>query len=120
MTGPAVTAREISDLIDNITSLSNKLPSSVPIAEQADQVNRALNSAPGESTWATFNRRFDILYAEHLRDENGRLPNICRGKYGMSAVCKYLSGVDWSEPDIPLELVKLKLVRVEEELKAIS
>ena len=66
----------------------------------------------------TFNRIFDILYKEDsdCRGEDGRLRYILCGKYGMDKICAYLNGVDWSEPSIPLDLVKLKLDRVINEL----
>ena len=34
----------------------------------------------------------------------------------MDNICAYLNGVDWSEPNIPLDLVKLKLDHVINEL----
>lgn len=65
----------------------------------------------------TFNRIFDILFKEDNDCRvDGRLCYLLRGKYGMGKLCVYLNDIDWTEPNLPLDLVKLKLNRVIEEL----
>jgi len=70
----------------------------------------------------TFNCIFDILFKEDVecRDENGHLCHVLHGKYGMDKICAYLNGVQWSEPNIPLDLVKMKLDCLIEELLYLS
>lgn len=114
----SVVHSDILSLIKNITALSISLPPSVPIAKQDGKIYTTLLRVNEGETWMTFNRIFDILYKEdnECRDENGRLRYILRGKYGMDKICAYLNGVQWSEPNIPLDLVKIKLDRLIEEL----
>ncbi len=116
MTPPAsgLTPASISGLVQRIASLCPALPTSVALAASDDQIYHVLQSISGDDMFSTFNRRFDILFAEHLRDDSGRLLNIRRGQYGMDAVVVYLKSLDWSK--MPLALVELKLVRICQEL----
>ncbi|KAJ7756666.1 hypothetical protein B0H16DRAFT_1826158, partial [Mycena metata] len=70
---------------------------------------------------STFNRRFDILFAEDSkRRVNGRLHHIRRGEFGMAIGVKYLHSIKWSAPDMNLGGTELKLVRVIKELEFLS
>ncbi|KAJ7759950.1 hypothetical protein B0H16DRAFT_1456662 [Mycena metata] len=70
---------------------------------------------------STFNRRFDILFAEDSKCRvNGRLHHIRRGEFGMATVVKYLRSIKWSAPDMDLGGTELKLVRVIKELEFLS
>ena len=113
---------DILSLIANVTALSASLPASVSIAKQDSKIYTTLLRVNEGDTWMTFNRIFDILFKEDVeyRDENGRLRHILRGKYGMDKICAYLNGVQWSDPNIPLDLVKMKLDRLIEELLYLS
>jgi hypothetical protein len=104
------TPRTISELITNLVSLTESLPASIPNALHDGKINHVLMTVEGEEPFETFNRRFDILFGEHCRDENGRLVHIQRGKYGMDAVCKYLKTMTWE--GFPLDIVKIKLDRI--------
>jgi hypothetical protein len=43
-------------LINNIISLTRTLPTSVPLATDADKIFAVMNSPEGESTWHKFNK----------------------------------------------------------------
>ena len=43
-----------------------------------------------EGAYVTFNKRMDALYSEDLRGEDGKLPNIVRGPFGLDGVVVYL------------------------------
>jgi hypothetical protein len=107
---------QVKSLIVNIVSLSQGLPATVPIATKGDKIYSVMTSAPGESTWHTFNRRFDALFGEDCRDQHGRLHFICRGLYGMDKVCSYLESIDLTASDLPLDLIKIKLERLNNEI----
>ncbi|KAG6907260.1 hypothetical protein DXG01_009634 [Tephrocybe rancida] len=110
---------DICALVTNISTLSVTLPASVPLGTKEDKMYRVLNLEEGETPYATFNRRFDLLFKEDkdCRDEAGRLRYLRRGPFGVVKLCAYyLSSVDWTDADLPLELVKLKLNRVNDEL----
>ena len=101
-----------------MTALSASLPASVPIAKQDSKIYTTLLHVNEGDTWMTFNRIFDILFKEDVecRDENGHLCHVLHGKYGMDKICAYLNDVQWSELNIPLDLVKMKLDHLIEEL----
>ncbi len=67
----------ISALVQQLARLCSNIPSKA-LAEALpdDYIYHVITTVAGEDTFSTFNRRFDILYAEHLHDENGRLPNL--------------------------------------------
>jgi len=112
------TVQEIHMLVQEISSLSKSLPKSVPTGSQQDKLWRVMNGPEHESVFATFNRRFDALFAEDsdCRDANGRFRFLRKGKDGMNIVCKYLQGIKWAS-DLPLDLVEIKLLRVVSELR---
>ena len=74
-----------------------------------------MNSEERDSPHETFNRRFDVLFAEDCRDADGRLHHVRQGKLGMGLIVSYLSKLDWT--GFPLDLVELKLRRLITELK---
>ncbi|KAJ6580026.1 hypothetical protein DFH09DRAFT_1444401 [Mycena vulgaris] len=88
-------------LVEQIHTLTRKLPSSVPTAAHESHISRSLTlpSQDGDAA-STFNRRMDILFGEDLRDAAGRLKYVAAGKHGiigMGAVVKYLKTVPWAE-----------------------
>jgi hypothetical protein len=107
----------VKDLIWEIKSLSNSLPKSVPQGSSNDKLWTVMNGAERETAFETFNGRFDALFGEDCRDLNGRLYHLRRGKFGMGAVCNYISEVNWA--GFPLDLVEIKLLRLIAELKYI-
>lgn len=106
----------IKALLENLPSLCNGLPSSVPLATKDDDIYRIITDVNGEDTWQTFNRRFDLLFAEDCRDVNGRLDKIRRGPLGMNNVCKYLKSIDLKTPGLFHDLMVKKLERVVQEV----
>ncbi|KAK7047043.1 hypothetical protein R3P38DRAFT_3423826 [Favolaschia claudopus] len=118
----ALATKPVLDLIKQMRRLAGLLPDSVPegsleteddkkIFHVTSQVHGIDNTVSG-----TFNRRFDILFGEDTRDNNGRLRYMRRGPMGMDLVVKYLEGIHWQTAAIPLDLAKLKLERVVAEL----
>jgi len=114
----AVVHTDILLLVKNLTTLSASLPLTVGIATKEDKIYSTLLRVNEGDTFQTFNRIFDILFKEDndCRNEHGRLRYVLRGKYGMDKICAYLNNVPWSEPNIPHDLVKIKLDRLLEEL----
>jgi len=110
------TIQQITELIKTVVALSNSLPKSIPSATTKDKIYIVLNTAEGATTFETFNRHFDALFGEDCRNSEGRLHHIRQGKIGMGLVCSYLNKIDWSDVDIPLDLVEKKLVRLNTEL----
>ena len=60
-------------LVDKIIALTKILPKSVPEATCKDHIYEVMTTVTGDSLWETFNRRFDILFGEDCRDQEGRL-----------------------------------------------
>ncbi|KAF8144959.1 hypothetical protein K438DRAFT_568969 [Mycena galopus ATCC 62051] len=98
-------------LVEQIDTLTRKLPNNVPIAARESHISRSL-TLPGEDGKAasTFNRRMDVLFGEDVRDAAGRLKYVAAGKYGMHAVVKYLKTVPWAE--LEYTIVQPKLDRI--------
>ena len=44
----------------------------------------------GETLWETFNKRFDATFGEDCQNAEGRLENVCHGRFGMDIVTMYL------------------------------
>lgn len=102
-------------LVKAITSLSTKLPESVPVAEDDDAIYTVMTSENRANVWETFNSRFDALFAEHLRVD-GHFPAVRRGRRGMMSVCGYLNrivGEDGLKPNIALVVLKLERLKIE-------
>lgn len=106
---PTATARKLrfqeqfQRQVDQLDTLVLVLPHSIPFAKVADPINTVFHRIPdsksADERWEVFNRRMDILYGEHLRQEDGSLPNILRGPHGIPKVLAYLKECK----DIPLE-----------------
>ncbi|CDO77912.1 hypothetical protein BN946_scf184727.g1, partial [Trametes cinnabarina] len=62
-----------------------------------------------------------ITFTTDCRDEAGRLPHLRRGPFGLDLVCTYLKGLLASPAaeELPYELVKIKLERLTNEVKAL-
>jgi len=105
-------------LVKSITTLSNSLPPSVPKGTTRDKIWTVMHLPEGETVYETFNRRFDALFAEDCRSDDGRLYHIRQGKSGMGLVGSYLKKIDWS--GLPLDLVEIKLQRLVTELKYLT
>ena len=118
MSSAIITKDDIVLLVKDITTLSAKLPKTVPKAKKADRIHETMTNIVGEGAWQTFNRRFDILFGEDCRDGSGRLIHVRRGIFGMDAVCKYLNEFIALSDDgaLPYDLVKVKLDRILREL----
>ena len=108
--------KDVRDLITNITTLSECLPESVPLASMEDKIYRVMTGEEGEGIWHTFNRRFDAVFGQDCRDEQGRLHYLRRGKFGMGTVCNYLKKMDLTTGDIPFNLMVDKLQRLCDEI----
>ncbi|KAF5378354.1 hypothetical protein D9615_002986 [Tricholomella constricta] len=108
---------EILGLITNLSTLSATLPSNVPICTKEDKMYRVLNLPEGETAYFTLNRCFDLLFKEDLEcRKDGRLHYLRRGKDGIDKFCLYLRSIDWAKDDMPLDIVKLRLDRLVEEV----
>ena len=79
-------------IVDTITKLTKKLPSSVSEGKRDGKLYRVMtnDSYRGETPWETFNKRLDATFGEDCRNAEGRLENVCRGRFGMDIVTKYL------------------------------
>jgi hypothetical protein len=109
------TILEIQLLVKNIAALSNSLPRSVPHGTTKDKIWAVMHTQEGETTFETFNRRFDALFGQDCCDSAGRLHYIRQGKNGMGLICAYLNKIKWTS-DIPLDLVEKKLLCLSTEL----
>ncbi|KZT64308.1 hypothetical protein DAEQUDRAFT_741379 [Daedalea quercina L-15889] len=114
----------LEQLVQDITELSKKLPGSVPEATKDDKIYTVMTSVTGNSHWGTFNRRFDILFGEDCRNEEGRLHYIRRGRHGMAKVTSYLNRVIVDENTLKgfytPATVKLERLKAELEVLAIQ
>jgi len=67
-----------------VKSLAGCLPLTLPIATKNDKIFEVFENIPvptdGSAHWKTFNRRFDILFGEDVRDLQGRLLHVTSGK----------------------------------------
>jgi hypothetical protein len=109
------TLATVKQLVKEIGTLSNSLADSVPKGSKDDKIWSVMHTEECDTPHETFNRRFDVLFAEDSRDSNGRLHYIRGGKLGMGLVVLYLSKLNWV--GFPLDLVELKLQRLLTELK---
>ncbi|KAI1782567.1 hypothetical protein LXA43DRAFT_1142421 [Ganoderma leucocontextum] len=119
MSTAPVTKDAVVKIVGEIERLSNVLPKTVPIGKKTDKLYQTLTGTiSGESTWATFNRRMDILYGEDCRDGEGRLQNVRRGAYRIGVLCTFLTEFVVLSEDgaLPYDLVKIKLDRLLKEL----
>lgn len=79
-------------VVEEITLLTKNLPSSVPEGRREGKLYQVLtnNNYRGETPWETFNKRMDATFGEDCQNMEGRLENVCRGRFGMDIVTKYL------------------------------
>lgn len=112
---------DLEQLVQEIAELTKKLPSTVRDGSKQDRIYEVMTKINGETAWATFNRRFDILFAEDCRDENGRLHHVRRGRLGMNTVVNYLNLVI-NEDQLKgfYSPAAIKLQRLRDELKYLS
>ncbi|EPS96491.1 hypothetical protein FOMPIDRAFT_1100993, partial [Fomitopsis schrenkii] len=91
---------DLEQLVQDITELNKKLPPTIREGSKQDKLYEVMTKIDSETAWATFNRRFDILFAEDCRDENGRLHHIRRGRFGMNTVINYLNRIIVNEDQL--------------------
>lgn len=108
------------DISNRIQELVKALPKdTVPLAEKSGKIYTVIRTSTGDTAWETFDKRFNALYgADQYDRETQRLLHIERGKYGLDAVCQYLTlavGID----GIPHALMMPKLERLKTELEYI-
>jgi hypothetical protein len=113
---PAV--KECQTLTVNIACNQHLLPATVPRATEDDDIYRVFTTIEEETQWETFNRRFDIIFGNHLRNESGDLKNVKRGPFGMGLVSRYLKDFKFAELEPPelAEAALVKLGRLNDEL----
>ncbi|KAJ6522529.1 hypothetical protein DFH09DRAFT_1097114 [Mycena vulgaris] len=111
--------KPILDLIKKMKKPTAQFPEAIPLASDADDIVRVITTIHGidNSVRGTFNRRFDILFGEDCRDDDGRLKNIRRGDVEMPCVLNYLESIHWESAEIPLDLAGIKLKRIVDELE---
>lgn len=113
--------REAKLLIEKIIYLTRHLPTSIPVATADDRLAVAFTAEEDEEGhWATFNKRFDRVFAADCKDPQTRLlRDVRRGESGMDLVCRYLKEV--VEKDhlgtMPLDLAIGKLSRLVDDLR---
>ncbi len=124
-TAPApLSASDVARTVDEINQLVPRLPKNIPMGEESGKLYQTMLTVRGENEWATFNRRFDILFGEDCRDANGRLLNVSWGAYGLDIICKYLHwllALAASESNdmvsLPWDAMQIKLERLRDELQ---
>lgn len=108
-----------------LKELTHKLPSIIPLAKETDRINEIFtkipvpgpaNDDPDVTVSSVFNRRMDILFGEDVRDGNGRLKYILRGKFGMDMVTEYFSS-SLATGILSLGTAMVKLERLVKELE---
>ena len=79
-------------IVDTITKLTKKLPSSIPKGKRDGKLYWVMtnDNYRGETPWETFNKHLDATFGEDCRNAEGRLENVCHGRFGMDIVTKYL------------------------------
>ncbi|KAF7965429.1 hypothetical protein HWV62_43656 [Athelia sp. TMB] len=116
-----IQTKTIHSLVKKIINLSNALPAqAVRLAIQRDKICMVMHGPEGETPWQTLNKRFDALFAEDCRDDQGRLPEIRRGQYGMDLVAKYLEELGPALDEMPREPLAIKLERLTTELEFLA
>ncbi|KAK0464754.1 uncharacterized protein EV420DRAFT_1638303 [Desarmillaria tabescens] len=67
----------ICGLVQKLAALYPCLPpKKISVTLSNDNIYHVMTAVNGDDDFSTFNQRFDILYAEHLCNEHGQLPNI--------------------------------------------
>ena len=103
-------------LVKEIATLSHSLSDSVPKGSKDGKIWSVMNTEEADSPHETFNRRFDALFGEDCRDEDGHLRHVHQGKLGMGLINSYLSKINWTK-GFPFDLVEIKLQCLVTELK---
>ncbi|KAF6744658.1 hypothetical protein DFP72DRAFT_1093429 [Ephemerocybe angulata] len=99
------------------------LPASIPLAKIDSRIQQVFNNipadGPADEAFEVFDRRFNALYHEDLRDAaTGRLPNFERGQHGLDLVITYLQSiVDGNPSGFQWNAGVPKLVRIAKEIK---
>lgn len=115
----SVTRDNVKKLISTIHTLNDSLPQdAVPLGTKQDFLWKTFTQVAGESNWQTFNRRFDLVFGEDCRNEEGRLLHLRRGPLGLDLVLKYLESAHMAEGML-FDLMAVKLERLINELKYI-
>lgn len=107
-------------IVEAITLLTKNLPSSVPEGKRDGKLYRVMTNDDyrGETPWETFNKRIDATFGEDCRNAEGRLENVCRGRFGMDIVTKYLPiAIDQPGVKVFHAPMMLKLERLRNELE---
>lgn len=123
MTDPIVgiQMKSIRSLVKRITHLSRALPAqTVRLAIQLDKICMVMQGPEGETPWHTLNKRFDALFGEDCRDDQGRLHEIRRGQHGMDLVANYLEKLGSALEEMPREPLAIKLNRLTTELEFLA
>jgi hypothetical protein len=110
-------------IVEAITLLTKNLPSSVPEGKRDGKLYRVLTNDDyrGETPWETFNKRIDATFGEDCRNADGRLENVCRGRFGMDIVTKYLRiAIDQPGAKVFHAPMMLKLERLRDELEILG
>jgi len=84
-----------AEQIQKLKNLVQALPNTIPIATEKDCVKEIFTKFPAvdagnEDYWMVFNHCMDALFGEDVRNSNGCLQNIMRGRFGMDMVISYL------------------------------
>lgn len=120
LTRPIVAA--ITSLINQIDSLCPNLPKSIPKAPANGEIRRILTEVHGHDTGAaahasTFVRRMDLLFGVSIRNAEGRMTYVQRGKAGIPLVVEYWRSIDWQADGVPLAPATVKLTQVLNEMQ---
>jgi len=87
----------------------------VPNGSVKDKIYVVMHIQEGDMLFETFNKRFDMLFGQDCHNSDGRLHHIYQGKNDMGVICAYLNKIDWN-CNFPLDLAKIKLLRLKTEL----
>ena len=95
MAPPPNPFQEFTALNEELTSLVQSLPTSIPAAKAKSRIVTVFTNIPVPKNplelWEVFDKRFNALFGEDLRDaKTGRLPNVQRGKHGLDLVLTYI------------------------------
>ena len=107
-------------IVDAITQLTKKLPSSVPEGKRDGKLYWVMtnDNYREETPWETFNKRFDATFGEDFWNAEGRLENVCHGQFGMDIITKYLRiAIDMPGAQAFHAPMMLKLERMRVELE---
>jgi hypothetical protein len=81
-------------LVKEISVLLNSLSNAVPKGSKDDKIWSVMNTEERNTPHETFNRQFNVLFAEDCCDSDGCLHHVCQAKLGMGLVVLYLSKIN--------------------------